>query len=464
MKKILYIYLFSIAALGSGCDDLLEFGPTDDGVVLAENALETPEDLQRLLNSCYDVFANTYDGDVQFINELLGDNLNGVNPNNLTLTDIYNREAGDFNGLTNGVYNDFYYSIFRSNAILENFDLVSGLSDAERLRMEAEAKFIRAVSHWELVKLYGQPFGYTSDNSHLGVILRTEPSQESRSRSTVEEVYNLVLEDLLFAEQYLPASNDVYATSYAANSYLAKIYFLMGNYQAAAAEASLAMSGPFQLDTLLGRYDQFAISDETIFGFVSKVLEAGPNPVADNRVGAFISAYSGNTPNAAFDGAAFNSMFIGSSDLRVGTYYTAPTEVLGNAKVAKFNAQFFNHAVTSVTEMMLIMAESNAELGSGLDQSIDYINAIRERAFENSAFNLDDNASAAAIIAASRLERRIEFVGEGKRLDDLKRQGVKGENILVRGAPWDCNGMVVQFPLGENVVPNFQDNPVGGCN
>ena len=122
MKKILYIYLFSIAALGSGCDDLLEFGPTDDGVVLAENALETPEDLQRLLNSCYDVFANTYDGDVQFINELLGDNLNGVNPNNLTLTDIYNREAGDFNGLTNGVYNDFYYSIFRSNAILENFD------------------------------------------------------------------------------------------------------------------------------------------------------------------------------------------------------------------------------------------------------------------------------------------------------------------------------------------------------
>jgi len=38
------------------------------------------------------------------------------------------------------------------------------------------------------------------------------------------------------------------------------------------------------------------------------------------------------------------------------------------------------------------------------------------------------------------------------------------EDIIIRGAPWDCNGMVVQFPLGEIVVPNFQDNPVGGCN
>ena len=46
----------------------LEVDP--DQYILAEDALKTPEDLQALLVSCYDVLANLYDGDVQLINEL----------------------------------------------------------------------------------------------------------------------------------------------------------------------------------------------------------------------------------------------------------------------------------------------------------------------------------------------------------------------------------------------------------
>ncbi len=214
----------------------------------------------------------------------------------------------------------------------------------------------------------------------------------------------------------------------------------------------------------MARYDQFNVSDETIFGFVSRVLETGDNIVADNRVGSYINAYSGNSPNAEFDGNEFNNLFGGATDFRVGTYYTEPAQVLENGKVSKFDKQFFNHAVTSVTEMRLIAAESYAETGANLSQAISYVNSIKERAFQNQAFNLEENASAEEIIEAARIERRKEFVGEGKRVDDLKRMGVQGENIIVRGAPWDCNGMVIQFPLGESVVPDFQDNPVGGCN
>ena len=60
--------------------------------ILADDAFETPEDLQALLVSCYDVMANLYDGDVQLMNELRGDNTNEPLSNN-DLKAVYNRET-----------------------------------------------------------------------------------------------------------------------------------------------------------------------------------------------------------------------------------------------------------------------------------------------------------------------------------------------------------------------------------
>ena len=73
MKKYIII---SIAILTLGfvsCDKMLNYAP--DGAILAEDALKTPDDAQRLLNSCYDVMANVFDGSYQNLSELLGNNL-----------------------------------------------------------------------------------------------------------------------------------------------------------------------------------------------------------------------------------------------------------------------------------------------------------------------------------------------------------------------------------------------------
>ena len=67
-----------------------------------------------------------------------------------------------------------------------------------------------------------------------------------------------------------------------------------------------------------------------------------------------------------------------------------------------------------------------------------------------------------AHIEAARLERRLEFPFNGQRFYDLKRMGSQGEEIIVRGAPWDCNGMVLQFPAVEG-TDVFPLNPTGGC-
>ncbi|MEZ4686904.1 MAG: RagB/SusD family nutrient uptake outer membrane protein [Bacteroidia bacterium] len=116
-----------------------------------------------------------------------------------------------------------------------------------------------------------------------------------------------------------------------------------------------------------------------------------------------------------------------------------------------------------LTELMLIRAESAGELGQNLEQAKADLDSVMTRA---GIPLLANGASAATIIATARAERHKELVIEGNRLHELKRQAVRGNNsLLIRGAPWDCNGLVCQFPdneLAGNL--NMVKNPEGGCN
>ena len=69
---------------------MLEFEPGD--VILAEDAINTADDLQRMLNSNYDVLANLLNGRQQCIAELLTDNM--ARPySSLDYTAVWNRET-----------------------------------------------------------------------------------------------------------------------------------------------------------------------------------------------------------------------------------------------------------------------------------------------------------------------------------------------------------------------------------
>jgi hypothetical protein len=52
---------------------------------------------------------------------------------------------------------------------------------------------------------------------------------------------------------------------------------------------------------------------------------------------------------------------------------------------------------------------------------------------------------------------------EGDRTTQIKRLGVLENVAFSRNAPWDCPGMVIQFPGAENTVSGFELNPTGGC-
>ena len=460
MKKISYFILAIGLALGiASCEKMLEYPP--EGAILAEDALKTPDDAQRLLNSCYDVIANLFDGKYQNICELMSDNM--AEPNGLDFNAVYNRETNFFTPTTNGTYGDFYYAIYRCNSLMKNFDLIEGLSDVERTRMEAEAKFIRAFCHFNVVKIWAQPYGSSPSNSHLGIILKRGASNEPLARSTVEESYAFIIEDLEYARVNLPVSNGNYATRNAALGLLAMVYFQMNNYVQAEQFASLVInSGSYSMSDTLDRFPTNPeLNPEIVFGIVSS---SSGDANIDQRTDNFIGNYNAGgvlPPNLMFSNELYQFTNLNSADDRLGWMQSSG----GKYKNRRFEDKvFFNIPIIYLTELKLIRAECLGEMGGDLSVAIADINAIRDRAFGVGLNDLSTSSTASEVIVAARREYRIETMGEGKWIDQLKRIGAKGENIVVRNAPWNCPGMALQFPNSEFTSALFVGNPEGGCN
>ena len=97
-------------------------------MILAEDAINTADDLQRMLNSNYDVLANVLNGRQQSIAELTN---NMARPYSTTIPRSGTGRPTSSPPRPEGS-TDFYYAIYRANVVVESFDLVEGLDDATR--------------------------------------------------------------------------------------------------------------------------------------------------------------------------------------------------------------------------------------------------------------------------------------------------------------------------------------------
>lgn len=465
MKKhyIIYVLVGLVSAISVSCEKLMNVETPDD-VVTFDQALNTTDDMQSLLNSCYDVMANAYYGNQQNLSELLSDNLDAPYIND-DYSEVYIFSTLFFNGTIGSFYSEPYISIQRINTILENFDRIQDLNDENRKRFEAEARFLRAVNHYEELQLFAQPYGYTSDNSHPGIAKMDKLSFETKARSSVGEMYNFIIEDLTFALNNLENSNVLngvpYVDKWAAKAMLARVYFQMNDFEKASEYASDVIdSGPFTLDSLNVRWSE-AISTENIFTLIINL--------SDGRSSSLISNYRSDNNDLPTLRATRDYY----EDLYVDGPLATPTDkrtewfAIKNAgtpdyfyAISRFDKDVFNIPFLNLTETMLIRAESNAELNGNLFAAISDLNKIKARA---GIALLNENSSADIIRTHARLERRKEMIGEGRYAYDLKRRGALGEDISIRNAPWNCNGMILQFPISEN-TSNFEMNLTGGCN
>lgn len=465
MKRIALVFSsLALILVSASCEKFLDVKP--DGSLTTEEAIVNTDSLQMFLNGAYSSIGDFANGNFQTFNELLSDNL--ARPiSNLDYREIYSFNTLFFNGTIGGTYGNMYRAAMRANFVIENFDLATDLTEADRTRMEAEARFIRALAHFEIVRLFAQPWGYTPDNSHNGIMIRTTVDFEIAARNSVREVYeDLIIPDLIFAKENLPQSNGNYATSFAAQAVLAKVYFQQNRLGDAAAEAAPVIQA-FPFDTSAAGLDRFVFGDTSTVQseFIFRVVSTSINNTVDNRGGAFTGNYrSDNNPNPELrtDRTFLNPYSANADDRRVLQFFQirndgAPNEFVA---VSKFDRDFVSVPLIHTTSMKLMYAECIA--GTDPAAAAEHVNDIRRRAYGTNAYDIPSSSSPSEIRTAIEFERRIELFAEGERIQWIKRRGALGEQREVRNAPWDCDGMILQFPISEQ-TDQFELNPTGGC-
>lgn len=462
MKKIFtYLIISGGLILGTACEKMLETELQGADLTEAE-ALQSKQDVLDLLQSCYDVTANVYNGRIQYLNELLADNL--ADPTiNEDLSEVYNHNTLFFNGTIGGIYQDPYITVFRANRVLEVIETFD-FNESEKAEITAQALFLRAISHWELLKLFCQPYGYSQDNSHAGLIYKTSTVESIVARESVASNYANIIADLEAALPNLVQSSDYYASQDAANAYLAKIHFQMGEYADAAQYADAVInSGRYSLGSSIDRFELDTVNvSEAIFTTTSN------STLRDFRSTGFTDNYrsdlDGADPLFKANKDFYDVYAADTADKRIKDFF----EVVGEDEAAvvlvkKFNQEFFDVPVLHLTDLKLLRAEALALSNGDLSVAIQDINDIRLRAYGSNANDLAPGASVTEVKDAARYERRIEMFGEGDRIQQLKRRGaIGGEMIEIRNNPWDCNGMIIQFPISEQTSA-FDLNPTGGC-
>ena len=133
-----------------------------------------------------------------------------------------------------------YATIAKVNNVINVIDGgFSEISDtAEQLdQLKGECLFLRALSYFDLARMYCQPYIAGRDNLGVPVVLVTENGYPARN--TIGEVYDRVVEDLLASIPLLSAVSPVqddaaWAPATVSASLLAKVYLYMGKWQDAA--------------------------------------------------------------------------------------------------------------------------------------------------------------------------------------------------------------------------------------
>jgi len=234
-SKIFYTSMLAASLLLGGCSaSFLDVEPMTD--VLESNFYQTIDDAEMALIGCYDGYQRTSsNGNLSFTvaSEILSDNCFGgtghTDGRAYQVLDRFDKaQSPSDNNLFDGTWTDYYAGIFRCNTLLTKMeDADFGDQQSAKLRIEGEARFLRALMYFDLVRLFER------------VPLLTAPTSENIPQADPEETYALIVEDLKFAAANISAdaypkanaaNNDGRVTPYAAKALLARVYLFYTGY------------------------------------------------------------------------------------------------------------------------------------------------------------------------------------------------------------------------------------------
>ncbi|OGX89823.1 RagB/SusD family nutrient uptake outer membrane protein [Hymenobacter coccineus] len=451
MKKLVFGLLAACLATGSvtSCNNKLNVVPVDS--IDAGNALSTSDDVQAALVGTYTSLQSidAYGGYIQFISDLLADDgdITFVG----TFSNPYQFQRKTIrrdNGNAQSTWGRGYATINRANNVLANLDKVTAA--ASKTRTEGEARFLRALTYFDLVRLYARAWNDGTPSANPGVPVVTTPTSTVTdanllARNTVAEVYTQVIADLTAAESQLPASNGIFANKYAAAAILSRVYLQQGRFTEAAAAANRATAGPYMLnpdyDTEFYQgADLLANTAEDIFT-IQNSAQSGINQ---------LNVFYGEQQRGdiSINDQLLNQFEAG--DDRAGLFTVTTNQTYSN----KYDAQYGSVKLIRLAEMYLTRAEGNFRAGTAVGATpLSDINRVRAR--------VGLPALATVTLPIILKERKLELAFEGFRLGDLKRNQ-ESTTDPTTGAPvaWNSPRLVLPIPLAEiNVNPNLVQNP-----
>ncbi|MEB2786618.1 RagB/SusD family nutrient uptake outer membrane protein [Algoriphagus persicinus] len=510
--KILKTFAFTIGLLSLtviSCDDSLDLAPL--GELNSETFYVTEEHFEAaslgpysaLLNFYYDQGGLGHYNGIEYPSD---DSQHGGQGSEDNVDFIWLPNNGNFSYM----YNTSYTGILRANAILDRIP-ASELSQEQKNRFEAEAKFMRAYFYYFLARHWGTP-------PLISAVQRSVEDTRT-GNSAPGEVYALVESDLNFAKEHLPsqwdASNTGRATSGAATALLGKAYLTQQKYTEAAQEFNeVVSSGVYTLMEDFGdnfREDkennaesifeiQFSRGDfnpwlPVDFGLAGNqnVGHAGTGRAINFRASCFLGSCA---PGANGQGygrihateGLQNSFEEGDPRVpftifREGDEYFGelfdPAWSITGATPSKYllnyvsypqpNAGSNNERVIRLADVYLMLAEAELLGNNNVQKAADLVNMVRRRADPSGDILPDRSGSASEMMEYIMHERRVELAFEGHRYDDLVRWQNAGKiNIAtdvdfsrsLANQNWNETYLLKPFPQRElDLVSILTQNP-----
>lgn len=438
-------WLMALLLIAAGCRQILEPPPID--LLVDDLVLRGPDDMEPVRLGLYNA-ARSFGSTTIFAGDFTADYIQ----NNGTFNDfneLGTKNITAANTLARTLWGNIYTTIYIANFIEENIDDVARVSQAEKDRLVAQARFCRAYAYFIAAQAFGDVPNVTTTDVQTNRAVPRAPKQEILTRVLAD--YQAAITDLpLRWDPDNAALNKQFATKNAVRAGLARYHLYEGNWTLAEQYADTIINSRVQaLDSSYVNVISTEFDSETIFELayanssnddpgtsstgLNNILVGRREVIPSNNYVQDILQTNSGTRRATISFNSNNQQ--GRDNGWTVTKHGTPDQ--GNNNITVFR----------LAEIYLIRAEARAQQNriTGTNGALADVNVLRTRARAPMAvFN-----NQATALSTIEMERLYELSFEGHRWFDLKRTGRLNAVMNPLSANWNDKYQVWPIPVTE---------------
>lgn len=441
-KKIIATFL--MISILSGCEDFVTV-ELPDSLIGSKEVFENEQTAQAASVSMYRSLLGGYGllggtiANVTYMTGMSSDEIVSYSTSD-AVREFYVNAININNTNILRLWTSAYNTLYEANGVIEGVTRSQTIPSAVKNQLIGEARFVRALCHFFLTNMFGDiPLATTTDYR----------INASRPRTSVENVYAHMLEDVHAAQMLLSEATKIRPGKSAATALLARIYLYLKKYSEAETEATTIINNPaFSLQPLNNVF--LTGSAEAIW----QLSQVAPASLATGDGAVFI-IYNNFFQNAlspeivtAFEPSDQRwNAWVRSWTLGADTYYyVAKYKIRNSPSTTVFTEQL---VVFRLAEQYLIRAEARAHQDN-LQGAIADLDVIRLRAGLPLLAEVSPEITKEELLNRIFQERRVElFCETAHRWFDLKRT-TKVDAVLGAVKPgWSTEDALYPIPETE---------------